>query len=726
MKSFSCRNYYIQTILFFFVSYIMMVNTACGSLREKSEESLLPSTITLNNYQETNATRQYSLSPTTTSSSQIITKTLSPTKIPTASLWNYFAWENHGPYGGFISSIAIDPIHPNILYAGVDSKNGGIWKSNDSGTNWKRSDEGILSPSMSFYYGITTLVIDSKTPSTLYAGIDQSGIFRSIDSGGHWEPIHNEVSGTRVKAMAVDPATSGTVFVGTLSGILKTIDGGNNWEIVLESDGSISDFISSITVDPTKTSIVYAGTTSVQGGEKSGIYKSIDGGNQWTFSNTGLENTDIQAIVIDPIQPTTLYAATIQMCGCAGGISENEGGIYRTIDGGLSWSRMIKGLFDVRSNSLAIDPLNHSTLYAGTFHGAYISTNGGNYWTEIPIEARQTNVQVFIIDPVDPSNIIMGTLSGVYKSTNSGISWIESNNGLSGAYIQALAVDPKRPTRLIASVWGKGLYESTDSGNEWNELFGGSIPLRFINYLAVDWSNPEILYAGSDYYGIFKSIDGGVSWRELKPDFSNPDALYRENDYNSVYTIVIDPVEPTTIYVGTKYGVFMSINGGDTWISLGTTEAWTIAIDPTLPKKIYAGNYKGLFKKTDDSQGWEELLVCPDCNFIIVVLIDPLHPNIIYVSDSRSIYKSLDSGKNWTSVLSGQGIFSITLDPVSTNTIYAATRNGILQSSNGGYDWVNIGLPGIDVFTLNVSRASPAVIHAGTTGGVYSIQLNRQ
>jgi photosystem II stability/assembly factor-like uncharacterized protein len=709
---------YWRTIIILLFTSIAIFSSACVSIEKTGEKTVPPDPLSSSESQNTIFALQRTNTPTPS-------PTKLPSSIPTSELWNNDAWRNHFPYGGKITILVVDPIHPEIIYAGLGTKNGGIWKSSDKGINWKRSDNGILSRLLPSYDGITALVIDPSTPSTLYAGLDQGAVFKSVDGGNHWKMIHKDDYG--IKSMAVDPKSTGTVYIGTYTGILKTNNGGETWENILEPDPSIPGYISSITVDPSLSSTVYAGTTNILGVGKSGIFASLDKGKSWSFSDKGLDFTDITEIVIDPSQSTTLYAATIQICDCGGGISENEGGVYRSLDGGTSWKRIVIGLTNVRVQSLAIDPKVPSTLFAGTYNGLFISKNGGEDWSKVIKDNSHLGIQSIYINPISPSNMIMGTSRGIFKSIDHGANWSESNFGLLGANVLALAEDPKRPGVIIASVEGSGLYESANNGEGWNLLSSKTILPGYAHTLAIDWSNPDVMYASAYDYGVFKSYDRGASWTDLLTNLQKyADFEHPKNVYRAAYFINIDPVDSTIIYLGTEYGLLLSQNGERGWTTLWSDgmefESLKMAIDSQSPQNIYVGGSTGLFKKANNSSQWEKISITAD-KFIKNVVLDPRDSNVIYVSDYDNILKSEDGGKTWTCVYNGPRILLMAIDPIKTNNVYATTKDYLLYSNNGGKDWVNMLLPDKNVNTLIISRTSPAVLYAGTSSGVYSIPL---
>jgi photosystem II stability/assembly factor-like uncharacterized protein len=245
--------------------------------------------------------------------------------------------------------------------------------------------------------------------------------------------------------------------------------------------------ITELAIDPTAPSTLYAGT----GG--GGVFKSTDGGRRWIAINTGLSSTFARALAIDPRTSSTLY------------VSVGFDGIFKSTDGGESWSAINTGLttpFGVPGvNSLAIDPITPSTIYAGTERGVFKSTNGGESWSATGPIGRSVLVGPLAIDPVTPPTIYAGTSNKVYKSTNGGESWsaIDTgiNTGPASAGVPALALVPTTPSTLYAGTSYSGLFKSTDSGSHWTAVNIGLITLA-IRSLVIDPTTPSTLYVGTE------------------------------------------------------------------------------------------------------------------------------------------------------------------------------------------------------------------------------------
>ncbi len=365
-----------------------------------------------------------------------------------------------------------------------------------------------------------------------------------------------------VQALAIDPATPSTLYAGThgdwrmvrdggdlrrvaVNGMFKSTNGGATWSAI--DTGLTNPYVEALVIDPATPSTLYAGT----GG---GVFKSMNGGATWHAINTGLTDLDVLALAIDPQHPTTLYA----------GMSDSvRGGVFKTTDGGASWSKPAKGLSSIlctmesdnlghpKITALAIDPQNPTTLYAGTYFGdVFKTTNGGATWSS-------------------PSQYF--THHSLFGTREHRI-----HIGLRGYPADTLAIDPATPSTLYAVTHGQrsGIFKSIDGGATWSAASVGmqlpkyvyhppaeDEPYAYVNYdsyaLAIDPATPSTLYAGTDS-GIFKSTNSGASWY-----WSGAASNGLTNSW--VYALAIDPQHPTALYAGTSGGVFKSADGGVSW-----------------------------------------------------------------------------------------------------------------------------------------------------------------
>jgi hypothetical protein len=376
-------------------------------------------------------------------------------------------WTSHGPEGGNIKALAIDPSTPSTLYAGLGNNDGsgGVFKSTDSGGSWSPASTGLSGFQALLVYA---LVIDPTTPSTLYAGTYGGGVYQSTNSGGSWSAVNTGLSG-------------GTRWIYTLA------------------------------INPTTPSTLYAGTTAF------GVYQSTNSGGNWSAVNTGLSDGHrwIYALAIDPTTPSTLYAGTW------------EGEVFESTNSGDSWSAVNTGT--VSLSALAIDPTTPSTLYAGAGGGVYQSTNSGGSWSAVNTGLTHT-VAALAIDPTTPSTLYAGTTAfGVYQSTNSGGNWSAINTGLSDGHrwIYALAIDPTTPSTLYAGTYGGGVFdiEQVPPATPTATPTSAAGQVRLTDYFYPVQTGATWLYQGPD------QGDGSTHTRVRMANTNYPLTLYNPTAY---------------------------------------------------------------------------------------------------------------------------------------------------------------------------------------------------
>src|SRR5450830_930703 len=256
-------------------------------------------------------------------------------------------WTSGGPYGGYVTALAINPSTPATLYAGTAS---GVFKSTDSGGTWAAANKGLTN------LNISALAINPTTPTTLYAGT-YDGVFKSTDSGGTWAAANTGLTNLNVYALAINPTTPATLYAGTWGGVFKSTDSGGTWAAA--NTGLTNPYVYALAIDPTTPATLYAGTSQYGSyfptyGE---VFKSTDSGGTWVAANTGLTQLTVPALAINPTTPATLYAGT-------------RDGVFKSTDSGGTWAAANKRLPKLSVDALALDPTGETTLYAGLSYGS--------------------------------------------------------------------------------------------------------------------------------------------------------------------------------------------------------------------------------------------------------------------------------------------------------------------------------------------------------------------
>ena len=672
----------------------------------------------------------------------------------------------------------------------------GLIPNKSGGATWSEINAGL--PGIAV--GVNALAIDPASPSTIYAQAFSSsspplpGLFKSTDGGESWRAVSSVA--WRVTSLVIDPKQSSTLYAGTSQGVRKSTDGGATW--IDSSNGLRTGLVSSLVINPITPSTIYAVSILTGGpfsntpaGPNAVIFRTTNGGGSWTPLDTGMPpNAFINLLVIAPATPSVLYVVTPPIFVFP---EPPKAMFLKSTDGGDSWNPLNTDLpVPTFINFLAIDPAASSTLYASTNMGISKSINGGESWkalnTGLPPNFPGGRL---VIDSAAPSTIysvaplygLPGQAPGpptwgLLKSTDGGQSWNTFKVGLPpNTSINALSVDPITPSRIYVGVFGfpsggfgpdvqgsGGVFKSTDGGQTWNASSAGLITFD-VRTLAANSVAPGTIYTGG-YGGVFKSTDSGASWKgtgltaytgSLVTVFANPNFLYaqtgRSNGCNSSDRLL-----------------FRSMDGGASWsdaasprnsgcilnVNLFSAHVIPIVIDPANPNTLYVGEsddqdgYSALLKSTDGGANWS-----PAWDWfnglrvsIRAIAIDPAVPNTLYLglddvsaaaqpdlfaTQTSGLFKGTDGGVTWRSTgLTKSAVNLLAIDPSKSNIIYASTEGhnsdpkgfqGLFKSTDGGTSWlaINKGLSGLiesrltTTTALIIDPANSNVLYLGTS-----------
>lgn len=399
-----------------------------------------------------------------------------------------------GSCRGLVRSLAIDPLNPSALYAGVAGI--GICKSTDGGESWFVPEGGLTGKP------VLSLVIHPWIPTKIYAGTG-NGVYASKDGGIGWQVQNDGLINTNVHYLAIAPGTEGGLYAVTRWEVLKSVNGGLSWTSL---DGNLADtFVLSLAIDPKIPSVIFAGTWN---GE---IYRSLDGGENWSLVYSGLgEGDQITTMVV----MRSYNGSTEEVFGLVFA-GTNEKGVFVSSDGGVNWSAINQGLTTTQIEMLVAAPEGPGTLFAGTNDGAFrldLSPGTGSpnlQWERLADRLPAEEVQAFAVHPRTPSTVYVATaIGGVFKTTDRGNSWMAVGRASlpTNVRVQSLAINPERPDVIYAGTDG-GVFRSDDGGVNWSAVNEGLVPGVDIKHLVVDPTNPSMIYAGSSGAGVFRGID---------------------------------------------------------------------------------------------------------------------------------------------------------------------------------------------------------------------------
>ena len=638
----------------------------------------------------------------------------------------------NGPEGT-VEALVLAPVRPSVLYAGTHD---GVLKRADGETDWAFLDGPA---------GILSLRIDPASSSTIYAGTDGEGVFKSINGGLDWAPA-NELGEREgrdsiryfdaysIYSLALDPGDSSVLYAGHASGVLKSTDGGALWSEVLISTtspiSSRSHFkecgVSSIAVDPISSSTVYVGT------KRGEMYRSRDGGESWQ-ELTGATTGGIVCLSIGPSLPSILYAGT------------KGGGLLKSTNAGVTWRAGNRGLFgNVRVSAFAVDPFSPGTFYSGVRDGGILKTTDyGRNWFLINEGLRNAKaliVNSLLVHPVNSDKVYAGTDDGLYRTDDGGTHWIGPVGTTDRVY--ALRAVPDSRT-LYAAAWdGAGVMRSDDDGQTWREMNIGiqRTDIHTISPvldLEIDPFDSETLYicVGLWKMGrpLYVSRDGGGSWILMDEQRSLP------NIYG--YDLAIAPWDGRmylSAYAHTKR-VYRSMDEGASWSVADNSLSGgfrVLAVDPS-DSSIYVGTQHGLFRSTDNGTTWIDASDGLEGVHIRTVTADPFERSKVCVgTDSNGAFvRSFAAEKRptWVSDIRSDVLQKYRLCPSYPNPFNAETTIRYVLPKPGRVRLVIYDVLGRKVRTL-VDREQVAGQHSvlwdgkdgergGVSSGVYFCRL---
>jgi photosystem II stability/assembly factor-like uncharacterized protein len=476
-------------------------------------------------------------------------------------------------------------------------------------------------------------------PNVFYIGVNNGGVWKTTDYGRTWTPIFDDQPTGSIGDIAVAPSNPEIIYVGSGEGLQRP-------------DLSVGD----------------------------GVYKSTDGGRTWR--HVGLRDAQqIGSIIVDPRNPNRLFVAAL---GHPYGANA-ERGVFRSLDGGQTWQKVLYKDENTGAIQVAFDPKNPQIIYA-------------DLW-----EARQGPWE---------NGAWQGRGSGLYKSTDGGNTWKQLTKGLptfeQGLGRIGFGIAPSNPNILYATVDASpqqgGIYASHDAGESWQRinadtrLWGRGSDFAEIK---VHPKNPEIIFVGN--ICSYKSVDGGKTFTAFK-------GAPGGDDYHRIW---INPDNPDIMLFATDQGAIITVNGGQTWSSWynqPTAQFYHVITDNQFPYWVYGGQQESGSAGVA-SRGDYGAITWRDWRTVGVeeygyVAPDPLNPGIIYGGKITRYDWTTGQVQNVApeAVRSGKYRFlrtaPVIFSPVDPRILYFA-GNVLFKTANGGHSW--------EVISPDLSRERPEV-----------------
>ena len=646
-------------------------------------------------------------------------------------------WRSIGPYrGGRASSVTGVSNSDNTYYFGATG--GGIWKTTDSGQNWRNISDGFFGGS------IGAISASESDPNILYVGTGEKtvrgnvspgygGFWKSDDAGETWKKMNLDIDQVQVGRIAIHPKNPDIVYIAIIGdlfkdsnkrGVYKSTDGGKSWRQVLfsnERSGAVD-----ISIDKNNPRIIFASTWNIRrtpyslesGGEGSGLWKSTDGGETWKniSDNEGLPSGiwGISGVSVSPVNSKKVFAL----------IENKEGGLFRSDDGGSSWEKVNE------DRNLRQRAWYYTRVYADTQNENRVYVMNVSFWRSEDggksfdrYRTPHGDHHDLWIDPENNKRLIVADDGGAQVSSDDANNWSTYMNQPTAQYYR-VATDNSFPYNILVAQQDNSTQRvphRVNSGGiserDWERSAGGESA-----HLAAKPDNPDIVYGGS-YGGYLTRLDHSTGevrsvnvWPNNPMGHGAEDMKFR---FQWNFPIFFSPHDPNKLYT-TSNRFHVTYNEGEKWE--------VFSPDLTRNEKEKLGPSGGPITKDNTAVEYYAT--------IFAACESPYEKDLLWAaSDDGLIHLSRDGGKNWedvTPVNSPKYLMwnSVEPDPFVKGGLYAAGtlyKTGDFQpymykTKDYGKTWEKItnGIPN-NHFT-RVLRADPnkeKLLYAGTESGMY-------
>jgi photosystem II stability/assembly factor-like uncharacterized protein len=499
--------------------------------------------------------------------------------------------------------------------------------------------------------------------------------------------------GGSARAIAVDPQNGRTLIAGSRDSLLfRSDDAGASWRLLPFPRGTPGVF-NSVLIDPKESPHYYAGLDAGDS-QDSGVYESKDGGETWQAA-TGIRGSRIESLALSPINSSTLAAGTSK-------------GVFVSVDRGATWRRISAAndpeMQDI--TALAFDPTDTNVLYAGTPHLPWKTTDGGATWYSISSGlVDDSDIFSIRVDPDHPQLVFASACSGIYRSDSGGQAWVKIH-GIPGTHRRThiIAEDPRNSDTIFAGTT-LGLFKSPDGGKTWRHLSSEQV-----NWMVFDPGDPRTLYLATEFAGILKSADSGETFHAMNEGFSNHRLSEITSDGKRLYA--------SSTYEGLYGGVFVSSDGGLQWSLRANEEALqgrnlhSLTASLARADEVFAASEDAILKSADAGKTWVSL---PEPRLVVartsrtgragqaIHTAERVHIHalravrlekdklVLFAGTDAGLFRSSNSGTTWEQVsaagITGVSVLAIYAPPNGASRLAVRTSSGLFVSEDSGRTW---------------------------------------
>ncbi|MEM9836566.1 MAG: T9SS type A sorting domain-containing protein [Bacteroidota bacterium] len=572
------------------------------------------------------------------------------------------------------------------------------------------------------------------------------GILKSTDGGATWEQSldwsYDQNRG--IWMIKVHPNNPQIVYAATTNGVYKTVNGGDDWEEILSAT-----MATDLVINPDNPDLIVAGCGNL-GSPGRGIFRSIDGGDNWEQITENIP-PDFQGKIqlnFAPSQPDILYASI------GNGFSSASGATWlcRSTDFGASWTVVNEtdysrwqGWF---SHDVDVSPTNPNhivaigiTTWKSTSGGqTLVQETSGGIGPANPDPADNTPGDVVHSDchdvqyhPTNPDIVYVASDGGVHRSTDGGLTFAFANGGLQTCqFYNGFSIAMTDETIAMGGLQDNGTI-SWNGDDTWTVILGGDG-----SWSAINPEDPSIFYGSSQFLNVFRNtpVDG---WVGMDIDASGSPAF--------IAPYVISPTDGNILYAG-HGGVSKTVDGGDTWfltnngvnldngnpvLSMEVASNPDVVYAATAPTTIFGGTRGGMFVTEDGGDTWSERTGDLPDRYPMDITVDPTNEAIAYVSFSGfgtgHVYKTLDYGQNWIDIsgdLPDLPTNAVIVDPLYPEHVYVGNDFGVYASFDGGETWESYQegfYDAVMVFDLKISPTNRKLRAATHGNGAFQRDL---